>query len=242
MPDPLYLVQIPLDPQGVFRASKGRQGPGAPDTGYLVHATLTAVFSPLIPQPFALAPARPRRIEVLAYSRHSPEALAEHGAANADADVRARVHWTGLRGKRMPDVLPSGHRLRFEVRACPVVRKSAAGRTYKAGAEVDAFLAEVEKAGREVVLDRQEIYRSWFRSTTERTGAMRCLQVDLRTMRRLRLTRRDRARRFAVLERPDVTFEGLLEVTEPDAFQALLGRGIGRHRAFGFGMLLLRPA
>jgi CRISPR system Cascade subunit CasE len=25
------------------------------------------------------------------------------------------------------------------------------------------------------------------------------------------------------------------------AFRALLARGVGRHRAFGFGMLLLRP-
>ena len=42
--------------------------------------------------------------------------------------------------------------------------------------------------------------------------------------------------------RPDVTFRGTLQVTDPDRFHALLARGVGRHRAFGFGMLLLRPA
>ncbi|MEE8524028.1 MAG: type I-E CRISPR-associated protein Cas6/Cse3/CasE [Thermoanaerobaculia bacterium] len=45
----------------------------------------------------------------------------------------------------------------------------------------------------------------------------------------------------AVPERPDALLTGTLEVTDPDAFATLLARGVGRHRAFGFGMLLLRP-
>jgi CRISPR system Cascade subunit CasE len=43
-------------------------------------------------------------------------------------------------------------------------------------------------------------------------------------------------------EGPDASFEGVLTVAEPGAFALLLARGIGRHRAFGFGMVLLRPA
>ncbi|MEQ8964701.1 MAG: type I-E CRISPR-associated protein Cas6/Cse3/CasE [Azospirillaceae bacterium] len=41
---------------------------------------------------------------------------------------------------------------------------------------------------------------------------------------------------------PDAVFEGVLRVDDPAAFAALLARGVGRHRAFGFGMLLLAPA
>ncbi|GAB4211209.1 MAG: hypothetical protein OHK0013_32690 [Sandaracinaceae bacterium] len=41
-------------------------------------------------------------------------------------------------------------------------------------------------------------------------------------------------------ERPNAVLEGTLRVTDADAFRALLARGLGRHRAFGFGMLLLR--
>ena len=40
---------------------------------------------------------------------------------------------------------------------------------------------------------------------------------------------------------PDATLQGTLAVVDSGAFQALLARGVGRHRAFGFGMLLLRP-
>lgn len=41
---------------------------------------------------------------------------------------------------------------------------------------------------------------------------------------------------------PDAVFTGVLQVQDPTAFAALVARGIGRHRAFGFGMLLLKPA
>ena len=35
---------------------------------------------------------------------------------------------------------------------------------------------------------------------------------------------------------------GELEVGDSERFLHLLARGVGRHRTFGFGMLLLRPA
>ena len=44
------------------------------------------------------------------------------------------------------------------------------------------------------------------------------------------------------IDGPDVTVDGTLEIIEPEAFANLLIRGVGRHCAFGFGMLLLRPA
>ncbi|GHE81823.1 hypothetical protein GCM10019059_44550 [Camelimonas fluminis] len=43
------------------------------------------------------------------------------------------------------------------------------------------------------------------------------------------------------IEGPDATFHGSLVVTDPEAFTILLARGVGRHRAYGYGMLLLRP-
>jgi CRISPR system Cascade subunit CasE len=53
---------------------------------------------------------------------------------------------------------------------------------------------------------------------------------------------RAREARRSVIGRRDVTFEGELQVADAAAFAALLARGVGRHRAFGFGMLLLRPS
>jgi CRISPR system Cascade subunit CasE len=42
-------------------------------------------------------------------------------------------------------------------------------------------------------------------------------------------------------EHPNAVLEGTLRVRDAAAFRALLARGVGRHRAFGFGMLLVRP-
>lgn len=59
-----------------------------------------------------------------------------------------------------------------------------------------------------------------------------------------RLLARDRSgsrTRSAAVEGPDALVTGTLVVTDPDAFAAGLARGVGRHRAFGFGMLLLTP-
>ncbi len=51
------------------------------------------------------------------------------------------------------------------------------------------------------------------------------------------------ARKGHTLQRPDVVYRGTVQVTDPDAFHAWLRRGVGRHRSFGFGMVLLeRPS
>ena len=48
--------------------------------------------------------------------------------------------------------------------------------------------------------------------------------------------------RGARLEGPDAWFRGTLAIVDPNAFAALLARGIGRHRSFGFGCLLIAPS
>jgi len=74
------------------------------------------------------------------------------------------------------------------------------------------------------------------------TPGSKLVDVKIASFQRERLSRRthETDRRAHSVERPDVAFEGTLEVTDANAFDALLRRGIGRHRAFGFGMLLLR--
>ena len=52
---------------------------------------------------------------------------------------------------------------------------------------------------------------------------------------------RDGRRRQSETEGPDAVFRGRLRIEDDAGFTELLARGIGRHRAFGFGMLLLAP-
>jgi CRISPR system Cascade subunit CasE len=84
---------------------------------------------------------------------------------------------------------------------------------------------------------RQNIYLSWFHDQIDPSAAqIGSLRID--AMKRTRVYRKGAAN----IEGPDVTFAGDLAVVGSGPFAALLARGIGRHRAFGFGMLLLSPA
>jgi CRISPR system Cascade subunit CasE len=130
------------------------------------------------------------------------------------------------------------------VRIRPTIRQHVNGdRT--TSRERDAFLAAAEKAGpRESRpdLDREAVYADWLRRHLEAGGAKLLNDVRAVALRRTRVSRRNNERRLnGGIEGPDATFAGTLEVAAPEVFRHLLARGVGRHRAFGFGMLLLRP-
>lgn len=104
--------------------------------------------------------------------------------------------------------------------------------------------------------DREAVYRDWLAARF--AGAVHLEAIRLTTLRDARLWRRGEPgpgapslmygrkrpqfRERAMIGRREAVFEGTLQVNDAAAFHALLARGIGRHRAFGFGMLLLRPA
>jgi CRISPR system Cascade subunit CasE len=94
---------------------------------------------------------------------------------------------------------------------------------------------------------RERVYTRWLAGRLENAGtgetsgqgAARLLPDSVRmvSFERRRMHRRGGGRP----ERPDVTLTGSLRVHDADVFRALLRRGVGRHRAFGFGMLRVRP-
>lgn len=238
----LYMLRMRLDSRHLLRIGERRPLSHQPlDLGYLVHCTLRELFGDSAPAPFAVMGTQGSWLEVLGYSTQPAEALVDHARTRAPAGIRVVLDLDSLASKRMPDSFPEGTRLTFRVRACPVLRKSRGSTRFGPGAELDVFLAEVEKAGEETPLDRQQIYAKWLSKVITRSSGAQCEATHLVAMRRVRLVRRGDERKAAVIERPDVVFEGQIQVVNPEAFQDLLRRGIGRHRAFGFGMLLLRP-
>ena len=219
------------------------------DEGYLAHCTMRAAFGALAPQPFAMRPARGRFARVLGYADVSADALRDHAASFAEPIAHSACNIPSMAAKAMPEWWPAGIQLGFEVRVCPIRRPSANASRKAAGAtrdhaEVDCFLSECWKAGVAARLSREEIYRAWLARELARDAAATMSAAQMISFRRIRLSRSDHAatRRLRVCERPDALMRGVLEVNEPVAFAALLRRGVGRHRAFGFGMLLLRPA
>lgn len=234
------------------------------DHGYVIHAALAAVFGSG-PSPFvlesALSPAALGRDvgrdsdsigpteTVLAYSPQSLKAA----RVRASSDHRALVRWEDCDSKVMP-VLSNGSRVAFATRVLPVVRSRAAspGRSEHGrgeGRELDAFLAECARVGHDVRVDRAAVYRGWLAqklggSDVAECGGAELEDFSLAAFRRVRLLRKgaasDGPRPRQVIERPDALVTGTLLIKDEAMFQKLILRGVGRHRAFGFGMLLLR--
>lgn len=242
----LHMVRLRIQAERLLRAGLGRGR--EPDPGYLVHQALTGLFGELAPHPFALTSlelARDRAIEVLGYTAADAPTLAEHATRFADPALYAACDWTALAARPMPATWPVGLTLGFELRACPVVRCSpTVAHPERKAREIDAFLARCAEAGPDAAVSREAVYRAWLEAQLTRLGAARLRSVRLTGFQRARLFRQTQGqeRQGRRIERPDAVFSGELEITDAGLFPELLRRGVGRHRAFGFGMLLLRPA
>lgn len=259
MSPPLHMLKLEPDMRRLAawacaRRLAGRDG----DLGYALHAALAAAFGDVLPKPFRLREPRcgsrgdgARLPALYGYCAADELALKER-ADLAEPDVYAALGLDTLAVKPMPTRWTEGRQLDFEVRIRPVVRCDRAGDRARAR-ERDAFLAVLPPAtaaGSTNGFSREEVYRQWLARELDRDGAAVPLAGTLRMtgFHRTRVQRRGRpaedGRRTlgSSPEGPDAIFIGTLEVHDGGAFAALVQRGIGRHRAFGFGMLLLRPA
>jgi CRISPR system Cascade subunit CasE len=235
------MLRMRFDAGRLYELGRRRRLPPRTDLGYLLHCELRELFGAESPAPFAVRDAAGRGVTVLGYSSRPAAALQRHAQQYADPDVYAACDWTSLDEKPLPQRWAADERLGFEVRACPVVRMSSDGPRWRAGAEVDAYLARCWRT--EGPVEREAVYREWLLEELRRRGGARLISARVMGHQRAHVVRRDhRPERKAVGgERPEAVFSGELEVADPEAFGALLARGVGRHRGFGFGMLLLRP-
>lgn len=228
---PLHLVRIPVHAPRLLRFAHEHGIAQEDETlGYTLHAWFAALFREEAPKPFRYLE---RRGEVLGYARRPASELLERAQAFASPGAWAALDADGLASKPMPDEWRSGLRLRLEVLTCPVSRKN--------DEEKDVYLRALDRTGADTP-SRAEVYRQWF--LAQWGEALRLQQVELLGMSaRSRLLRRARngGNRLRVVERPQALFGAHAVVQDGTAFAARLARGIGRHRAFGFGMVLLAP-
>lgn len=256
MSEPLYMLRAAPDRPALaaWAATQkllGRDG----ELGYALHAALTAAFGELAPRPFRLYERRPRhRGEpvtddpvLYAYSRRPAAPLLEHARAFADPVLWDPLGLDQLKGKPMPTAYRAGASFGFEVRVRPVRRRERPNGTN----ERDVFLIACDLVDAAKPVDRAEMYSAWLEeqfakigarlvSVPSEAGRRSCCRLD--AFRRAHVARRDASRRLRWVEGPDAVMSGVLEVVDSEVFASGLARGIGRHRAFGFGMLLLRPA
>lgn len=267
----LHLVRLVLDWREVARVAARHRLPAGADDGAVLHAALSELFAvcservrvPLhsfaMDDTVALSRGRPDLVFLLAYSSAGASDLVKSMGPAKGALLRQ------CESREMP-ILGSATRALFRSRLCPVVRTRQPGTRERPvdrqgkprPRELDALLAAqsaengatgaelmpFEHAGR-VWSAREAVYTNWLEREVGRNGAATLEPgTRLERFRRSRFVRHRFSgnKRHSVVERPDAVLTGTLQVRSSEAFRALLRRGLGRHRAFGFGMLLLRPA
>jgi CRISPR system Cascade subunit CasE len=213
------------------------------DYGYALHALFAAAFGAMAPKPFRYLGGRQG---LLAYTAAPLDDL-RLSASLATPDVARALGVEMLDARPFPADWKEGQSLGFEVRVRPVVRT-------KDGRERDAYLHAVEgraqtelSAEQDAPADRPMVYGDWLARQLGEGGAAELVDAKMDSFSLTRVLRRtgvgeNGRRRSTQTAGPDVVFKGTLRIGKPEAFNRLLARGLGRHRAFGFGMLLLRPA
>lgn len=249
------LIHVPLDMRAFSRwaGQRGLVRRGAYDADYALHILLSAMFGKGALQPFRLFWSERRRCGSLyAYADSDHATLQDVAADAASPDCLAPLNPAQMISKPMPSTFAAGQRLGFDLRVRPIrrlrrdMKDPQSGEVLSRGKEVDAYRLEAlyrfpdgwrqpgGMASRHEIV-REAIYTSWL---AERLGdAAKIDECRLAAFRRTRVVRGD----GAGPEGPDATLHGTLAVQDPEGFARRLREGVGRHRAYGYGMMLLRP-
>ena len=218
------------------------------DEGYAMHCLLTESFGERAPKPFRMITPRGRargpfdgsgcRGVLYGYGDAGADALREASTVYADPLQCSALQVDGLKSKPLPVKWKPGRRLGFEVLIRPTIRRSKRAASHP-GTEWDAFLWEaIQHPKGEMKRSREDVYSDWLEEQIRRRGAQ-LDEVSLKSFQRTRIIRRRGSR---ANRRPQCrNGRAFLPSPTGEKFAKLLARGIGRHRAYGYGMLLLRP-
>lgn len=238
----MHMIDLQIKPDQLVRHAQahGHNHIHDEDLGYAIHSWLRDALGEFAPRSFRPTEQRTGLIRLLGYCQADAEAIRDRVQKFATPLAMKVCEWDGLASKPVGDIpWHQGQMLGFEVRSCPIVRGKQGER--------DAFLAQLPDDDQKAERNRAEVYRQWLSSKLDPAASLDYETFNLKAFRLVSTwrqarsgTTQDRAGRRIVL--PDALLSGALTIKNSDEFRTVLYKGIGRHRAFGFGMLLLRPA
>lgn len=229
----LHMIELRPDAVRLMEFLRGQGLLHDAQLGYGIHAWLKAAFGELAPKPWRLLWDQKRPARILGYAACDDEELKKRLLEFAEPLTAAVCSAEAIASKKMP-VFASERRLGFELLACPVGRKAGGGK------EKDLFLLKLDQR---IEAHRDTVYCQWARERLERGGGVQVLSISVagfRLVRQLRQTQENHRQRRPIT-RPEALLKGELRVVDSEGFARLLASGIGRHRAFGYGMILLKP-
>ena len=248
-----HMFQAELDLRALHRWM-GRRN--LRDHALALHCLLTEGLGTMAPRVHrGRTPPHRSRGVITGYTGAEASTLRETLQAYGDPWQSGIILPESLESKQMPDNWQEGTPLGFEVKIRPTVRLERDisrvrneilpgfrdGRL-RPGRTCDLHLWETvrsESRG-EPPPRREELYPRWLAGKLERQGGCRAdpEEMELATYRSATLA--CKAGRPGD-PGPEAVVKGVLRITDPQAFRELIHRGVGRHRAYGYGMVLLKP-
>lgn len=219
-----------------------------PDFGYLVHCALTGLWGDHSPRPFFiqqdidttshLAALGYFQVPISYLHNHQlhrlRDELIDWAKLYASTDSYSMVDWSSFEVKPYPTNWPVGRRLSFKTKVCPVEEFN--------GRDVDIFISRRSGEARSNSMSaRGAIYGSWVSDVFARHG----VTLHSSTLQRFNIStvyRRTHGgvRKGINFRIPDATITGDLEIVDPIGFLKLIQGGLGSHRGFGYGMVLIQ--
>ena len=220
----VHLISTDIDERYYGRWAE-RPAYAGTDPSYRIHCLVRETFGPRrILRPFRVVNGRGRCL--LGYSPMTADEIRERARAKSAGTTRRKaLSVETLRSIELPS-FQTGDRLSFSVLAVPHRRSNGVR-------EIDAF----RLARRDGCASRQDAYVDWLRDRAERSGIV---AVETARLVSYDVTPQIRRRRHSHLPitRADIT--GTLRIRRPDRLGEFMLAGIGRHRAYGYGMMMIR--
>lgn len=236
----LHMVRISVDMRKFhcWSSERGLLHRSRCAEGIAMHHLLSECFGKSMLQPFRLMVARVGvNGSLYSYSCNNASILKDTLASTAPPEHRQVLNPSSIESKAMPVRWQPGHQLGFDVRARPVKRYRCSKNRIHEG---DAFQREAKRhPPGEFAKSREEVYTEWLSEQFNRHGGATLETARLASFNRVRSAAGVASDQSS--EGPDAIMHGMLKITSSEAFARLLARGIGRRRAYGYGMLLLRP-
>ena len=227
---PLYMVQaeMPIRPFRRWMAYRDLK-----DADHASHCLLTEMFGKgLAPKPFRIMWQGLRGTgRLLGYTGADTDELRFRAAAYADPAMAEALPDASIATRPMPSEWPDERQLGFELRCRPIVRRMRSR-------EMDVYDSLCRRdPDAAAATTREHVYLGWLASQFDRRGGARLCEGRMKECRPLTAFRKRKGKGVPGCE---VVLCGTLQVTDGAAFHRLLADGVGRHRAYGYGMLLLR--
>ena len=204
---------------------------GLEDTGHALHCLLTETLGAVAPSHFRLMTRRHSDDATLyGYCRHDSEEIRRQHQAFASPAQDQAIPATAIQTKVMPTEWPDATDIAFELRCRPLRQHHTK--------ELDAYSWLKEKQPDSDV-SRVDAYVDWLEEQFEKRGTAVMKRASIEQYQQSRTwTSPNHATPFL----PETVMRGVITITDGKNFTQTLATGLGRHRAYGFGMLLIKPA